>query len=1426
MPLSKYPIEVSLGGAVDEGDVEELVQPPRMREARDCSSLKGGAYTKRDRTQFDGFVDPATTGAAHSNNALVTVSTTTVRVYPDEPSSPTSESNPAPFTGQEATAFEPTEADAVKEHGDSATLVIDGVPRTLCAWNVDPSGSYTWTGLGDNVDPRQAPLLPPSLASDAAARPYRDTWWTYLATGPARYAVFDGDRQVGRERTFATPEAFTGAFFDEDTQSPGPVCFPRVRSFDTPNLRGFITCAAISTPQEPKLRYPELPPTVLDPQGWKEYPYGVRLSTRARDSLSYFGPVGSEPCAARDIMASAFPYTSPPAVPYMPDYVQPGFCITQHDEDGVVVGDPIRGDITMAQGNFLRMPGPALDMVVREDPLTGLVDVYTLHVNYNMDRQTAPAPPPLSAFNTSDNMVRICRWRPSALGITFVGELYFNEPLAPPASYTNRIPDFLGIDDSGLYDWPAGLHDTGSELMLTFSSTRYGLVPYALNPLGLVWKDPFWAPGDLTRLKIGRQNGQRTTQIYVTEQGDWWNRGDAFERRCTAADTLSGDPWERRQTTQMARGVWAGSFLTQPDENGRRWLGVQSISDQYNVAANTGPGDLQDPENFGHPWVRVTTPQAVSGSILHTLLDENLDPLPFDEAAGCIPGAAIASQGLYVESLGHCVSIHACAPGDDRTGAQEIGSQTQNDVFSATNFLVTRRELAEPLDEAQRRQAPIARVPTGALGVAEFPGRAAYPANCPYNTAVAVVQVLPFGQAQGTYMNNPYQLRVNLREDADGVIRWTAHQRYGITDAYGSGSLQSVEDPAAQLKPVASSSSSAPYEIALVVEPRLPQLVSHGGHVTVAGAAPMVTGGPQGFLAGIALQAVCDNIQGFIINPDSPFTGQDVPSQYIETDAFNSADVTRPIPDPDEDVVPDALPVASFLSVYDELGAEHRTVPFNISLALGYTVDNNGNPPVPDFGPFKDVSLLGVVLYGIPWQIAGISLSDVGVVHFFQGNEDRGVAPASRATAHIPFVSHANATLLGPTEPSTDLAITSPPSPSQLPTPLDYRAGSFPGTGAVVYTWSGELAADAPDPSRALASGGNRLWSVSSVDPRKVQYTKVMRSGYAPEWNQNLFIRVPSSPDDLTAVGSLPDGRILFFSGASVHYTYGQGPSDTGQGAGFAEPAALSMDLGTKERLSVVSGDFGCMFRSDRGFYLIDRGLNLTYVGLPYEDSTGDDARVMGTAIDSLRSEVLFYTDRDIGEDGAEAWVFNTLRNQWSTFVTKPAQTVTERNGRPYWINSGGTGPFGTARYLMGQEPTPIVEEDGVGLMTLTTGWLPMGKIQGYGRTWEMQVSGEAERRFAGFSVSGLRVELLYDYEDAVAETFDFDEPADSVTGEIKLRFRPRKQKSEAIAVRFTEYIPPGGDAADCTGWRLGMLTLLVGVKAGLDKIAITPRSS
>ena len=92
-------------------------------------------------------------------------------------------------------------------------------------------------------------------------------------------------------------------------------------------------------------------------------------------------------------------------------------------------------------------------------------------------------------------------------------------------------------------------------------------------------------------------------------------------------------------------------------------------------------------------------------------------------------------------------------------------------------------------------------------------------------------------------------------------------------------------------------------------------------------------------------------------------------------------------------------------------------------------------------------------------------------------------------------------------------------------------------------------------------------------------------------------------------------------------------------------------------------------------------------------------------------------------------------------------------------------------------------------------------------------------------SQSGLRVELRYDYDDIiVAETFDYDSP--SAVGRIQIRLRPRRQKCEAVSVRVVEYVPATAAPDQCTGWQVDMLTLLCGVKTGLNKIPVTEPST
>ena len=129
----------------------------------------------------------------------------------------------------------------------------------------------------------------------------------------------------------------------------------------------------------------------------------------------------------------------------------------------------------------------------------------------------------------------------------------------------------------------------------------------------------------------------------------------------------------------MTRGAWAGSFVAPlNDGTGRLWCGVQMIS-----APLTAPGfTAQDGGIY-------------SGCVIHALLETGGQVVAGAQSVAAFPGAAIASQGLFIEGIGPSVGLYASAPGDDRTQVGQQGPTAIADVCTSTYLLVSRREVDE-----------------------------------------------------------------------------------------------------------------------------------------------------------------------------------------------------------------------------------------------------------------------------------------------------------------------------------------------------------------------------------------------------------------------------------------------------------------------------------------------------------------------------------------------------------------------------------------------------------------------------------------------------------------------------------------------------------------------------------------------------------
>ncbi len=1345
MPLSKFPIEVPLGGAVDEGNVPEIVQPPRIREATDCASIKGGAYTKKDGQQLlegPGAPVPADGLAVERDGeATVVLRSTAVRRLRDDGG--VSDSYPSPVTGRPVRGFYPTEADGLKQSGDHATLTLpDGRLRTLAAWDVCDSGTYEMENF----------KRPPPATNPESQTPNPNMWgqnrgasitWQY-GSG-ARYALFDGSVQDGPERGY---ESITAAQIPPASNwSEGAVMgFPRVRAGQTQQVFWSACAVAIGTSINGRHFHLSTKPA---------YPGGG-------SALLY-------PYERRDILNTVPNFMNADGATPRSN----GCKLFVHDADGEVIAAAVceQGSVGLPASPALP---PALELVVVEDDGSGDSKAYTLH--------------PVTTVPPAATQCVIRRWR-------FLGNAILSETVGVFSPPPQTVPP---VGAQSPYAWPAGLHDMGAgRLMLVWSDTSLTIMDYDLVTISE--REAGFILGNVAYTEDPLDPDQSVRQTLSGQYGNFARL--SLER--TLPVPGGGSDRTFTQTAWLTRGHWAGSFLA-PDQGGAQgadsqyWLGIQIVNDGY------GDGPIAINNQYVITRFAPTGAVFYSGSVIHALVDrdgvvqtnglltEDGDPV---SSLSVMPGCAIATQGAYVEGAGAVAGIYASAPGDTRTSVATKMNTAVMDVPTTTFLLMTRRVIPEMVDvPVEFPMNPDPRVSAGGTSASNQP--------------VSIAQVLPQGQSLGTYMVNPYQVRTNLDVDIDGGVRFMCFERRGAayfqTDAYGGVGTDAFDSFE---RPCGDATLAAPYLLTLSPDSDA-QAVQARGYVCADGAHPVSIGGPQGLTGGFGVQPTFDvgvmenefqKLLGtgddewtYVANPSTVTAGA-LPGQPGEYAVF--------ILGGEPDTPGSLYGVATHLVTEDEDGGQHRSVPMRgegIQAWSRYSADGDVNPE-------GQPGSLNVAIYPFPLCAFGIPNSLRAYVELYASGP--GSAPLREMTARYRVPLTGFRLWLG------DDDVLYPVQGTEITPSV--------GNGQALYTDSGELAADAPDPSAALASARSRVWSVSLLRPQTVQYSKLLRVGYAPEWNGNLTVSVPDAPSGLTAVAVLPDGRVLIFSPTSIHYTYGEGPSDAGQGAGFAEPALLSDTVGCANKRAVVTGDFGCIFQGDRGFYRVDRQLSLSYIGLPYEDTAVGG--VYAAATDGYRSEVIFYSDVIGPSTEQQRWVYNYLRDQWSTFENSDvARSACEREARPLTYI-----PATQEIQVPTRDPASIglvgtVQTD---LMSLTTGWLAMGKIQGYGRTWEVQLTGVRDPA----SLSGLRVEIFYDYIDAPAETFTFD---DVGAGQFKVRFRPRKQKSEAISFRFQEYLPipdppaPPVDPAQCTGWRLDMCTLLVGVKAGLDKVPVTVRST
>lgn len=293
----------------------------------------------------------------------------------------------------------------------------------------------------------------------------------------------------------------------------------------------------------------------------------------------------------------------------------------------------------------------------------------------------------------------------------------------------------------------------------------------------------------------------------------------------------------------------------------------------------------------------------------------------------------------------------------------------------------------------------------------------------------------------------------------------------------------------------------------------------------------------------------------------------------------------------------------------------------------------------------------------------------------------------------------------------------------------------------------------------------DRIFFVSRDNPSTLSYSQKRLPGIGPEFNQDIFnIDIYDKrgvyEDKLTGLIGM-DGRLFIFKERSVLYLTGSGPSRANTQNDFSSPQLVTTDVGCTYPKSIVLTPEGIMFMSDKGLYLLNRKLQVSYIGSSVERF---NARIITSAI--LLEKV---NEIRFGTLEGEILVFNYYSRAWSWFTNLPSVSACIWKGKYTLLLSDG-------RIFSESSTHKKIVQGGVSsaiLQKISSPWVIVDKKQGWEKVYQALLLGDFK------SDHQVKVSFYYDYEKYASDIYTIDPLASS---QYNLVTRPTNSEIESGA--------------------------------------------
>ena len=298
-----------------------------------------------------------------------------------------------------------------------------------------------------------------------------------------------------------------------------------------------------------------------------------------------------------------------------------------------------------------------------------------------------------------------------------------------------------------------------------------------------------------------------------------------------------------------------------------------------------------------------------------------------------------------------------------------------------------------------------------------------------------------------------------------------------------------------------------------------------------------------------------------------------------------------------------------------------------------------------------------------------------------------------------------------------------------------------------------------PPPCSLISTYNNRVFLAGLENSNQLYYSKTSVYGEPISFSSIFNIQLDEDGGPITGLGTM-DNSLIIFKKNRLYSLSGDGPSNINEGS-FFDPQSIASPVGAISAYSISETHKGLIFNSQKGIYLLDRGLAVSYIGAPVEKYKSQSITAV-VDIPNL-NEIRF-----ICSDGY-CLCWNYYFDQWSTFTNYQGNSAGIWN-QVFYLASATTGVISqeTTAYL--DNTTPIQSK-------VATTWYSFAQLQGYQRVRDLLLLGEYK------APNTLRFDILYDFSSTIAQTSSI-----SITSPLEqMRLFFLQPKCEALKIIITE---------------------------------------